>query len=93
MRAGRDPSQLTKERAKIPIKYLGDCHVYGLGNDNHPVGLAAVEPGGELALVHHRRGYAVGGLVSPVGDDLDQALVAPPVRVSTTSTWGENVLP
>lgn len=44
--------------------------------------LAPVEPGGELALVHHRGRHAVGRLVGPVGDDLDQALVAPPVRGS-----------
>lgn len=61
------------------MNHLGDGHLDGLGNYYHPVALAPVESGGELALVHHRGRHAVGRLVGPVGDDLDQALVAPPL--------------
>lgn len=67
------------EHATRSSSYLGDRHLHRLGHDHHPVRLAPVEPRGELALVNHRGGHAVRGLVRSVRDDLDEALVAPPV--------------
>ena len=62
----------------VPLGYLGDGHLHGLGDDDHARGLAPVQAGGQLALVHRRRGHTVGRLVQAVGDDLDEPLVASP---------------
>lgn len=60
------------------LGYLGDGHLHGLGDDDHARGLAPIQAGGQLALVHRRRGHTVGRLVQAVGDDLDEPLVASP---------------